>query len=67
MLITPFGKLIESNTSHNKLAVRGVSSLGLATIVLPITKAGAIFQVSKYNGRFHGVINPTVPTGLRIT
>ena len=66
-LMTPDGNWIDVNTSHNKFAVRGVSSLGFATMVLPMTKAGAIFQVSKYSGKFHGVISPTTPTGFLIT
>ena len=30
---------------------------------LPAAKAGAIFQVNKYKGKFHGEINPTIPMG----
>ena len=41
----------------------GVISLGLATTQLPAAKAGAIFQVNKYRGRFQGEIQPTTPRG----
>ena len=43
----------------------GVSSAGLNTTVLPQTSAGAIFQVGIAIGKFHGVITPTTPTGIR--
>ena len=44
----------------------GVISDGLATTALPAAKAGAIFQVNKYNGKFQGDIHPATPTGLRV-
>src|SRR5438874_12704818 len=62
-LSTPFGRPASRQTSHSMLAVIGVSSLGFAMAVLPTAIAGAIFQVSKYNGRFHGEINPAIPRG----
>ena len=43
----------------------GVISDGLATTVLPAASAGAIFQVNRYSGRFHGEIVPTTPSGWR--
>jgi hypothetical protein len=43
----------------------GVSSDGLAITVHPAASAGAIFQVNRYNGRFHGEIQPTTPMGVR--
>src|SRR5207245_4091760 len=55
-LSTPFGNPASRQISHNRYAVIGVSSLGLAMAVLPTAIAGAIFQLSKYSGRFHGVI-----------
>ena len=39
------------------------NSDGLMTIVQPAASAGAIFQVSRSNGEFHGVIAATTPTG----
>ena len=43
----------------------GVSRAGLKTTVLPQTSAGAIFQLGMAIGKFHGVIAPTTPTGMR--
>ena len=45
--------------------VTGVTSLGLATTQLPAASAGAIFQVNRYSGRFHGLMQPTTPSGWR--
>ena len=53
------------NTSAAIVAVHGVSSLGLATTALPIAIAGATFQVNRWNGKFHGVIVATTPSGWR--
>src|SRR6058998_2469986 len=44
-LSTPFGKPASTQTSHNRNAVIGVSSLGLAIAVFPTASAGAIFQL----------------------
>ena len=46
-----------------RCAVRGVTSEGLAMTQLPAARAGAIFQVNKYKGRFQGEIHPTMPMG----
>jgi hypothetical protein len=43
-----------------------VSVAGLKTTVSPHTSAGAIFQLGMAMGKFHGVIAPTTPTGMRI-
>ena len=43
----------------------GVSSAGLSTTVFPATSAGASFQAGIAIGKFHGVIAPTTPTGIR--
>ena len=43
----------------------GVSVAGLKTTVLPQTSAGAIFQDGIAIGKFHGVITPTTPIGIR--
>src|SRR5205823_10878555 len=64
-LSTPLGKPASRQSSHNKYAVIGVSSLGFAMAVFPTAMAGAIFQLNKYSGRFHGEINPAMPRGCR--
>src|SRR6266480_2563322 len=46
-LSTLFGRPASRQISHNRNAVIGVSSLGLAMAVLPTAIAGAIFQLSK--------------------
>jgi hypothetical protein len=43
----------------------GVISEGFATTTLPEASAGAIFHVNKYNGKFQGDIQPTMPIGSR--
>src|SRR5690606_26533119 len=65
MFKTPFGKPASVQISPKRKAVIGVTSLGFATTVFPAAIAGAIFQVNKYNGRFHGEIQPTTPSGWR--
>src|SRR5437763_5637986 len=46
-LSTPLGNPASAQISHNRYAVIGVSSLGLAMAVLPTAMAGAIFQLNK--------------------
>jgi len=65
MLSTPLGKPISAASSPSIVAVTGVTSDGLATTVLPAASAGAIFQVNRYSGRFHGEIVATTPSGWR--
>ena len=65
MLSTPVGKPMPAASSPSSVAVCGVTSDGLATTVLPAASAGAIFQVNRYSGRFHGEIVPTTPSGWR--
>ena len=43
----------------------GVSEAGLSTTVQPATSAGAVFHTGIANGKFHGVISATGPTGWR--
>ena len=62
---TPLGNPADEQISPNIAAVTGVNSLGLATTQFPAAKAGAIFQVNKYKGKFHGLIHPTTPIGVR--
>ena len=52
-------------SSENRKADIGVTSDGLATTQFPAAKAGAIFQVNKYSGKFQGEMQPTVPSGFR--
>src|SRR3546814_8958043 len=42
---------------------RGVNGEGLSTIVLPASRAGAIFQDARTSGKFHGVMPATTPRG----
>ena len=42
-----------------------MSVAGLKTTVLPQTSAGAIFQDGIAIGKFHGVITPITPIGIR--
>jgi hypothetical protein len=37
----------------------------LRTTLQPATSAGAVFQTGIANGKFHGVISATGPTGCR--
>ena len=54
-----------TNILHSIQAVTDVNSLGLHITQFPAAIAGAILNVNKYKGRFHGVICPTTPTGDR--
>src|SRR6185312_12804865 len=65
MFSTPGGKPASMLNSASRAAVQGVISEGLATTVLPLASAGAIFQLNRYNGRFHGLMQPTTPSGWR--
>ena len=42
-----------------------MSFAGLKTTVLPQTSAGTIFQEGIAIGKFHGVITPITPIGIR--
>src|SRR6266496_2282520 len=64
-LRTPSGKPASRQIAHSMYAVIGVSSLGLAMAVFPTAMAGAIFQLNKQRGRFHGEISPAMPRGWR--
>jgi hypothetical protein len=56
--------IIECDNNH---ALTEVNSDGFATTVLPVARAGASLNDNKYNGKFHGLINPATPTGSRVT
>ena len=63
MLTTPGGRSACWQISANSSAVSGVVSAGLSTTVLPHASAGAIFQASIRNGKFHGITWPATPSG----
>ena len=63
-LNTPSGRSVSATNLVNSKQLFGVSSLGLITMVFPVTKAGAIFRAIRKNGKFHGRIPATTPTGL---
>ena len=65
---TPAGTPASSASSPSRIAVRGVSSAGLSTTVLPAARAGANPQPAMGIGKFHGTMIPTVPSGsLNVT
>lgn len=43
----------------------GVTGDGLKTTVLPAASAGAILRAARDNGKFHGVMATTTPSGTR--
>ena len=49
----------------NRCPSAGVSVAGLKTTVLPATSAGAIFHEGIAIGKFHGVMTPITPIGIR--
>ena len=60
---TPFGTPDSWQICANSMAVKGVCSAGLITMVLPIAMAGATFHDSINKGKFHGIICAATPTG----
>ncbi len=65
MFTTPAGSPTSRHSSAKRSAVSEVNSAGLSTTVFPIASAGAIFQASISSGKFHGMIWPITPTGMR--
>ena len=64
---TPSGIPASSASSPSRIAVSGVCSAGLSTVVHPTASAGATFQQAISSGKFHGTICPHTPTGsLRV-
>ena len=47
-------------------ALSGAADAGFSTTVLPQISAGASFHAGIALGKFHGVISPTTPIGLRM-
>ncbi|MND68659.1 hypothetical protein D3C80_601150 [compost metagenome] len=64
-LNTPGGRSVSATSRANSKQLFGVSSLGLMTMVLPVSRAGAILRAIRKNGKFHGRIPATTPSGLR--
>src|SRR5512136_86360 len=65
MLTTPGGKPASSRHSTNFAAHQGVRDEGLSTMGHPAMSAAPLFQPGMATGKFHGVIRPTGPTGMR--
>jgi hypothetical protein len=65
MFNTPAGSPALSKIETTADAVAGVRVAGLKTTVLPLTRAGAIFQTGMATGKFQGVMHPTTPRGWR--
>ena len=65
MFTTPGGIPASTISAASRSAVNGVSSDGFATQQFPAAMAGAIFQLSRYSGRFQGEISPATPRGCR--
>ena len=51
----------------SRVALNGVSGAGLSTTVLPVASAWPSLWMVTSNGKFHGTIAPTTPTGSRQT
>lgn len=55
-LMTPLGRPASLKSLVMYMAVKGVSSEGLITTVLPAARAGAIFHENMRRGKFQGII-----------
>ena len=64
-MTTPGGTPASMSSSTKRSPSAGVSVAGLKTTVLPQTSAGAIFHEGIAIGKFHGVITPITPIGIR--
>ena len=60
---TPSGKPALWNNSINASADRGVDFAGFKITVQPAAIAGEILRMIMLDGKFHGVMAPTTPTG----
>ncbi len=52
-------------SSNARRVVSGVNGDGLITTVLPVRIAGTTCQMAISRGKFHGVMEPTTPSGSR--
>ena len=67
-LTTPAGMSVDSAISRpRRVALKGVSGAGFSTTVFPVARAWASLWMLTSNGKFHGTIAPTTPTGSRQT
>jgi hypothetical protein len=64
-LRTPGGNPASRASSPSASAVSGVWTRGLEDDGVPAASAGATFQTASSNGKFHGTIAATTPTGSR--
>ena len=62
---TPFGNPASSNASASMITDNGVSDAGLMTTVLPQMRAAMPFHAGMAIGKFHGVMRPATPRGMR--
>ena len=62
----PGGKPASCISSTSSTTQCGVSEAGLMTTVLPVTRAGIIFQQGMAMGKFQGVMMPATPIGWRM-
>src|SRR5207253_2518085 len=65
MFTTPVGRPASSRHCTRLKTESGVSEAGLITTVLPAISAGRIFHDGIAIGKFHGVISPQTPSGMR--
>lgn len=63
MLITPSGRSSSCTSSPRRSGDSAASSAGLSTMVQPVARTGAIFQMAELSGPFHGMMDATTPTG----
>ena len=67
-LTTPGGMSVRSAIRRpRRVALKGVSGAGFSTTVLPVASAWPSLLIVTSNGKFHGTIAPTTPTGSRQT
>src|SRR5207247_8070030 len=64
-LNTPLGNPASSKDSASMTTESGVSDAGLITTVFPQISAAIDFHAGIAIGKFHGVINPATPRGMR--
>ncbi len=64
--MSPSGTPDSASTSMNASPQTGANSDGLMTMPLPARRAGKHFHDGMAMGKFHGVIIPTTPTGMRV-
>jgi hypothetical protein len=67
MLTTPSGMPAAWHSTPQARPEKGVCVAGFRTIVQPAASAGPSFRAIMEDGKFHGVIAPTTPTGSFVT